>query len=123
MIRLITCVRKKKDMPYEEFRRYWESPAFSALMDKAVDVLKPVRHAWSLTLKVGANIKLMESRGSDEPFDGIIEWWWESAVQLAPLLNTPQAQGVILEIRTLQSQFVDFESSPSFFTESQGITT
>ena len=117
MIRLITCVRKKNHMPYEEFRRHWESPVFSELMDKAVDVLKPVRHARKLSLQVGANIKLMESRGSVEPYDGIIEWWWESAAQLAPLLDTSPAQGVILEIRAFQSQFVNFESSPSFFTE------
>lgn len=117
MIRLITCVRKKKGMSYQEFRQHWESTAFSELMDKAVAVLRPLRHARSLSLQVGANIRLMESRGSDEPYDGIIEWWWESAAQLAPLLDTPQAQGMILEMRVYQAQFVDFASSPSFFTE------
>jgi hypothetical protein len=59
----------------------------------------------------------MESRGSDEPYDGIIEWWWQSATQLAPLLDTPQAQSLILEIQAYQKQFADFDWSPSFFTE------
>jgi len=117
MIRLITCIRKKKEMSYQEFRRCWEDPAFSELINKAVEVLKPVRHARNLSLQVGANIRIMESRGSDEPYEGIIEWWWESATQLAPLLDTPQAQGIILELRAFQAQFVDFASSPSFFTE------
>jgi len=117
MIRLITCIRKKKDMSYQDFRQNWESPAFSELMGKAVAVLRPARHAHNLSLQVGANIKIMESRGSDEPYEGIIEWWWESAAQLEPLLDTPQAQGVILEMRAFQEQFVDFSSSPSFFTE------
>jgi len=117
MIRLITCVRKKKDISYQEFRQYWESPPFAELMDKAVNTLRPVRHARCLSLQVGANIRIMESRGSNEPYDGIIEWWWESAVQLAPLLDLPQSQDVIHEIRAFQLQFVDFESSPSFFTE------
>jgi hypothetical protein len=103
-------------MSHEEFRRHWESPAFSEIMDKAVKVLGPVRHARSLSLQVGANIRIMESRGSDEPYDGIIEWWWESAARLAPLLDTPQAREVIREVRAFQSQFVDFEASPSFFT-------
>ena len=117
MIRLITCVRKKKSMSYQDFRQYWESSAFSELMDKAVAVLKPNRHDRNLSLQVGANVKLMESRGSEEPYEGVIEWWWESAAQLGPLLDTPQAQGLILEMRAFQEQFVDFASSPSFFTE------
>lgn len=117
MIRLITCVRRKKEISHGEFRRFWESSEFSELMKKIADTIKPVRHARSLSLQVGANIRIMESRGSDEPYDGIMEWWWESASQLAPLLDSPQSQGVILEMRAFQAQFVDFGASPSFFTE------
>lgn len=117
MIRLITCVRKKQELSYQEFRRFWESPEFSDLMKKIADAIKPVRHARSLSLQVGANIRIMESRGSDEPFDGIIEWWWESAAQLAPMLDTPRAQEIIREVAAFQAPFVDFGSSPSFFTE------
>ncbi len=117
MIRLITCIRKKKDMSQSEFREYWDSPDFLEIIDKTIDVLKPVRYARNLTLQVEANVDIMASRGSDEPYDAIIEWWWDSAVQLAPLTGTAQAQGLILDIRTFQSQFVDFERSPSFFTE------
>jgi hypothetical protein len=104
-------------MSYQEFRRHWDSPAFSELMERAVDALHPSRHARNLSLQVGANIRIMESRGSDEPYDGIIEWWWESAAQLAPLLDTTRAQEAIREITAFQAQFVDFGSSPSFFTE------
>lgn len=117
MIRLITCLRRKESISHQEFRKYWDDATFAGLMDKAATVLKPVKHARCLSLQVGANIKIMESRGSDEPYDGIIEWWWESATQLAPLLNTSQAQSLILEIQAYQKQFADFDRSPSFFTE------
>jgi len=41
---------------------------------------------------------------------------WESATQLAPLLDTPLAQSLILETQAYQKQFVDFASLPLFFT-------
>lgn len=58
--------------------------------------LSDEKFARSLSLQVGANIRIMKSRGSDEPYDGIMEWWRESASQLAPLLDSPQSQRVIL---------------------------
>ena len=63
MIRLITCVRKKKSVSYQEFRRCWEDPVFSELINKAVEVLKPIRYARNLSLQVGANIRIMVVAG------------------------------------------------------------
>ena len=63
MTRLMTCVRKKKDIPCQGFRQYWESPAFSELVGKAVAVLRPLRHARHLSLQARANIRGAWSRG------------------------------------------------------------
>lgn len=100
MIRLITCVRKKKDMFYRDFRQYGESPAFSELMGKSIDVVKPARPSRNLAFQVGASVKLMESRGSDVPY------------------QTPQAQGMMLDMRAFQAQCLDFASTPSFSYQS-----
>lgn len=68
MIRLMTCVRKMEDIPCQDFRQYWESPAFSEVKGKAVAVLRPLRHARHLSLLARANISRgMESRGAMNP--------------------------------------------------------
>ena len=117
MIRLITCIKRKKDISPKKFRDYWNDPQFEILFDRLVSVLEPFRISRKLTLQVGANVRIMQARKSKEPYDAVIEWWFENASQLAPLLGTPEAKAAINEMMKYQSQFVDFNLSPAFFTE------
>lgn len=117
MIRLITCIRKKEGMSPDQFRKHWSDSQFLDCFDRLVSMLKPVRHSRNLTLQVPANERLMKFRGSAEPYDAIVEWWWHSAADLAGSLETAEAQAALLELQAYQGLFIDFESSPSFFTE------
>jgi hypothetical protein len=117
MIRLITCIKRKKDISPKEFRSYWNNREFEILFDRLVPLLEPVRLSRKLTLQVGANVRIMQARKSLQPYDAIIEWWFESAVRLTPLLGTPEARASLREMMRYQSLFVDFKQSPSFFTE------
>jgi hypothetical protein len=117
MIRLITCIKRKKDISPREFRSYWNNPEFEILSDKLVSLLEPVRLSRKLTLQVSANVRIMQARKSLQPYDAIIEWWFESAARLAPLLESPDARASLREMMKYQSLFVDFKQSPSFFTE------
>jgi hypothetical protein len=117
LIRLITCIKRKKDISSKKFREYWNDPEFEILFDKLVTLIEPFRISRKLTLQVGANIRIMQAKKTKEPYDAVIEWWFESANQLAPLLATPEAHTALKELMKYQSQFVDFKMSPSFFTE------
>jgi len=117
MIRLITCIKRKKDISPKEFRDYWNNPQFEILFDRLVSFLEPVRLSRKLTLQVSTNVRIMQARKSLRPYDAIIEWWFENAGRLAPLLETPEARASIREMMKYQSLFVDFKQSPSFFTE------
>jgi len=121
MIRLIACLRRGKSISYQEFRKYWAGLSCAGLIDETATVLKPVRNARNLCLHAGANIKIMESRGSNEPCDGIIEWRWEIATNPAPLLDTHRAQSLIPERQAYRGQFVDFDLSPLSFC--RGLTS
>ena len=121
MIRLIACLRRKKSISYREFRKYWEGSSCAGLIDETATAPKPVRNARNLCLQAGAKIRIMESRGSDEPCDGILEWRWEIATQPAPLLDIPQTQSLIPESQAYQGQFVDFDRSPVSFC--RGLTS
>jgi hypothetical protein len=117
MIRLITCVKRKTDITPRKFRDYWNDPQFEILLDNLASLLEPFRISRKLTLQVGANIRIMQARKSKEPYDAVIEWWFESASQLAPLLAKPEAHAALKEMMKYQSQFIDLSQSPSFFTE------
>jgi hypothetical protein len=117
MIRLIICIKKKKGVSFKKFREYWNSPEFENIMDRLAALLELSRVSRKLTLQVSANIRIMQAMKTTEPYDAVIEWWFESANHLAPLLAKPEAHTALKELVKYQSRFIDFTISPSFFTE------
>ncbi|WP_455206959.1 hypothetical protein [Kaarinaea lacus] len=117
MIRFINCVRRRKDISIEEFRRYWNSPEFDYLFEKLFVIVEPRRFAKNLTLQVSANEQIRQERGSGEPFDGTLEYWWHDARELLEKYDSPQAQKVRQEMLEYQQQFIDLVNCRAFFTE------
>jgi hypothetical protein len=117
MIRFINCMRRRAELTAEDFRRYWLDPRFDALVGRVVALTGAVRHARSAALIVEANVMVMEERGSREPYDGVLEYWWESAGHLMRLSQTAEYAALRREMLAFQGQFVDFAASTAFFTE------
>jgi hypothetical protein len=117
MIRLIGCIKCRDDVSIEEFRHYWYSPVFDELQERVARVLGAKRFQHSLTLDVEANDLIMEERGLAEPFDGLIEYWWEQARDVLRLAESPEGRSALQDMREYQAQFVDFAHSHAFFTE------
>ncbi len=119
MIRFINCIKKRDDISLEKFRDYWNSPEFEELLQRVIDITRAQHFTKNLTLDVEANVMIQEERGGGEPFDGIIEYWWEKGSELMDLYNTEQAKQVRQEMLDYQVQFIDLKASSAFFTESQ----
>jgi hypothetical protein len=117
MIRFINCVRRRRDVSIEDFRHYWKSPEFEALYDRLVAILEPYRCARNLTLQVNANELVREERGSGEPFDATIEFWWKDANQLLQKYDSPEALKIREDMLAYQEQFLDMPGCRAFFTE------
>lgn len=91
MIRFINCIRKRPDMTSEQFRQFWGDPKFGAIIQGVVGHTGATGHAKNLTLIVSANELMQERRGgSAQPFDGVLEYWWDNSSQLNTVLHTPQ---------------------------------
>ena len=116
MIRFIHCMKKRPELTIAEFREYWNSREFTELMDRMTQMLGPVSVIRNLTFNIELNNSLMQERGAEEPFDGIIEFWLESAADLQNL-NNAEADALRAEMEAYQQQFVDFTESRRFFTE------
>lgn len=119
MIRFINCVRRRADISTEQFRQYWNDPKFDAIIGRVVEYTGAAGHAKNLTLMVSANDLMRERRAFGEPFDGVLEYWWDNAAQLNAVLNSPQCDLLMKSMMDFQKQFVDLEKSCAFFTEAQ----
>jgi hypothetical protein len=117
MIRFISCIKRRDDVSIEEFRHFWNSLAFDELQERVSRVLGANRFQHSLTLAVEANDLIMDERGLAEPFDGLIEYWWEQARDVLRLAESPEGRSALQDMREYQAQFVDFAHSHAFFTE------
>lgn len=119
MIRFINCIKKRDDISIENFRNYWSSREFEDLLQRVIDITKAQHFTKNLTLDVEANVMIQEERGGGEPFDGIIEYWWDKGSELMDLYGTDEAKKVRQEMTDYQRQFIDLAASSAFFTESQ----
>ena len=117
MIRYINCFRKKPDISSQEFRDYWCGPEYNALIEKLADFYMAARYTKNLALKVEMGQRLISDRGMDEPYDGVIEFYWENAQQLPSLYESPQAQDLAEQVRKYQGEFIDLSRSTAFFSD------
>ena len=113
MIKFIQCVRRKSGLSVAEFRQHWD--AYREKVQILAEVSQAVRFAMSTTLRVEENIRIMMSRGTDEPYDGLVEIWWKKGPDALEILSRPEARAQLEAIRHLQEEFMDLGKSSFFF--------
>lgn len=118
MIRFVHCMKRRPELTVPEFREYWNSQEFLDLNNRLEELLEPVRISKNLTYNVDINTVLMQERGSEEPFDGIMEVWLESGTDLHKIQDSEEGDQIRAEMEAFQKKFVDFSKSIRFFTES-----
>ena len=113
MIKHIQCLRRHPDLTPADFRRHWEEyqPLWRAL---AVQ-LGAVRVAFSTTLAIEANQQIAMLRGSDEPFDALVETWVHDALDLVERFASPSAAELRNAVFARQHRFLDLDRCSFFF--------
>ena len=117
MIRHIKCIRKNPDLSDEEFRAFWNAPEYEDLNQQLITLANAVRYSRDLALKVEATQRVITDRGFIDPFDAVVEFWWEDASQLMELYDTPEARQLRKKIADYENRFIDVLRSTAFFTE------
>jgi hypothetical protein len=120
VIRYINCFRKKTGLGDDEFRHYWSSAEFNKLVERVAGLYKVESYAKNLALKVQATYDLIEARGIGEPYDAVLEYWWNHARDLQEKYESPEALSLFEEMKNYQVQFIDMSRSTAFFTEDDG---
>lgn len=117
MIRFINCMKRKPGFTTEQFREFWNDPQFVALIERIAAQTGASLYAKNATLMVAANDLVRELRGSSEPFDGVLEYWWDNTSHLNELTETEAGRALADEMLDYQRQFVDLHASTAFFVE------
>ena len=120
MIKVIFCLRRLPHLSLEEFQRYWREQ-HGPLVRQHAEALRMRRYVQSHTLDVPANETLQQSRGTDMPYDGVAEVWWESLEELLAALSTPEGRQADRALREDESRFIDLERSTACFVAEQVI--
>lgn len=117
MIRFIQCVRRKSGLSVDEFRRQWDDYQ-QAYRDLALSS-GARRIAVSFGLTIPYNHAIQETRGTLDPFDAVLEVWWQSGAAIAAIENRPDIQHAIRAIQELQPEFMDLQGSSFFFASEE----
>ena len=120
MVKLVYCIRRREDVPPDEFHRYWLED-HGPLVRSVAGAIGAVRYVQSHTIAPDVNAFLRESRGSTEPYDGITEVWWESLAALEASMQTAESQDAQRRLVEDESRFIDFARSAVFMTEEHEI--
>ncbi len=120
MIKFVYCVRRRPELTFEEFAKYWLEK-HGPLVRSFAKALRAKRYVQSHTLKTELNNYAQLPRGTREPYDGITEVWWDSAEDLAAALQSPEGQKANLTLTEDEGRFCDLPKCSVFFTEEHTI--
>ncbi len=121
MIKLVYCVRRKQDLPQEEFHRYWYE-VHGPLVRKYAQALRIRRYVQVHTLNSPINQALGQQRGCQvEPYDGLAELWWDSMDDFLSAAQTPEGREAARALAEDEARFIDHARSTLFLAEDKEI--
>ena len=117
MIRLMRCLRRRNDISEDEFRRYWQDEEYAELLRTSFEAVKGSKYSTKLVLKVELNKDLMDFHDTQEPFDAVIEIWWDDPNLFRDLINSVETEELRFRLNAYEDQFIDRSTSQFFLTE------
>jgi uncharacterized protein (TIGR02118 family) len=116
MIKFVFCLRRLPHLSRTEFLEYWHDQhgPLAVSLTKALGLHKYIQLH---TISTPFDSALRDSRGGPEPFDGIVEAWWESSEAIQRALDDPQAQAAWAALMEDEKRFIDLPNSPLWFAE------
>jgi uncharacterized protein (TIGR02118 family) len=114
MIRLIYVLRRLPNLSLEEFQTYWRDN-HGPLVAKHSTAMAIRRYVQVHTLDDPMNQAIRESRGLQDPYDGVAELWWDNKEEAFEASATPEGQAAASELLEDERQFIDFSRSSLWF--------
>ena len=117
IIKLVGVLRRREDVPPDEFRRYWLEE-HGPLVRSIVEPVGVKRYVQSHTLDTELNAAVASGRAIGEPYDGIVEVWFEGSLEdMRALLGSDDFQRANATLIQDESRFIDPQRSSFFLTQ------
>ena len=120
MIKVVMAIRRRADVPPEEFHRYWREE-HGPLARRLLEPLNLRRYVQTHTLDADVNAQLAATRGTFEAFDGVAELWWDSLDDMLAAFGSEDGQHANTALAEDEARFIDLERSSLFLAEEQVI--
>ena len=124
MIKMIFCVKRRQDMPADEFYDYWLNQ-HGPLVRSRADELNIRRYVQSHTVIAGLGGAVSDARGmrQTEGYDGVAELWWDSVELMQEATASAAGQDANHVLLEDERKFIDLEASTIFFTEEHEVVS
>lgn len=116
MIKLVFCLRRRRELSPEEFHRYWFEEHGPLVQRKAAAVGMR-RYVQVHTLESPVNDALRRGRNTIEPFDGVAEAWWDSVDAMRAAGSTAEGREAAGELIEDEARFIDLARSAVWIAE------
>lgn len=120
MVKLVYCLTRRQDVSAAAFSSYWLQEHAPKVAERQ-KALRATKYVQSHTAEPELNALLQQSRGLEEPYDGVTEIWWESADVLREAMESPDGFSAMQQLLEDESTFIDFARSRCFMTEEHSI--
>jgi uncharacterized protein (TIGR02118 family) len=120
MIKLVFVIRRRADLPLEEFHRYWLDE-HAALAGPLLESLGARRYVQTHTIRPDLSEALAAARGTAEAYDGVAEIWWESLDALVAASASQEGLRINQTLIEDEARFIDFARSSLFIAEEHTI--
>jgi hypothetical protein len=114
MITFVQCVRRRPELSPAEFQRHWE--LYGEQVRALAEASNALRFSLSRVLAVEENLAVIASRGTSEPFDGLVQISWTSGSAAMADVERAFAGTAIAAMQRHQEEFMDLERCSFFFT-------
>ena len=118
MVKMVFVIRRLPHLSAEAFHRYWREK-HGPLAQKKLPALRVKRYVQTHTIDTPFNEVLRESRGGDEPYDGVVELWWDRVEDLEAAFATSEGAQASQELLEDEKRFIDLPSSSMWFAEEE----
>src|SRR2546429_9793294 len=106
MLKLVFPLRRLPTLSRGEFQRYWYE-THGPLVRRHAKTLRIRRYVQLHTVDDPLNAVLRESRGGEEPYDGVAELWWDSRHDLEAALAAPQGPAAAHQLLVDEQPLLD----------------
>lgn len=120
MIKLIFCLRRRRELSREEFQQYWYTTHAPLVKERAAK-LGARRYVQLHTSHDDLNEVLRLGRGGPEPYDGVAELWFDDRAALESAFSTADAREAGAALLADERNFIDLSRSPIWLAEERTV--